>query len=426
MGEQSRASWTSRVTAFWGGRNIFLLWLGQVLSQAGDSVFMIALMWLMLDLTGSKALTGLAAASAYLPTLLFGLLAGVVVDRFNRRRVMMLADGLRAALVAVIPVVAALGWLTGTSGAWFLGCITFCVACVSTLFAPARDALIPELVRSNRLALANGMMQTSWQLALLLGPLLAGLIIPLSGLISLFPLDALTFLISLACIGLLPAWVGRVGNHDADATESAWANMRDGLRYVWQDPMLRGLAWVTAAYNLVLMGLAFVGTPIFVREVLDNDPQTYAWLQAAYAAGMFPGIWAAQKLSKRIRPGALVLLGIILDGVTYLPFFVISSVKPALIAICIHSSVIPLILVPRTTLVQDRVSPEYRGRVFSILNICIVGFSALSSALVGAVAEWVPAPHLFLIFGLLTTAVGLAGFFERALVFGDPKQREPD
>ena len=183
VGGKARAGLLMRATTFWGGRNIVFLWTGQVLSQAGDSVFMIALMWYMLDLTGSKALAGLAATSAYLPTLLFGLMAGVAVDRFNRRRIMIMADAMRAILVILIPLAAGLGWLTGGSGAWFLGCVTFCVACVSTLFAPARDALVPELVDSKKLDMANGMIQTSWQLALFVGPILAALLIPIFGLV---------------------------------------------------------------------------------------------------------------------------------------------------------------------------------------------------------------------------------------------------
>ncbi|MBW2261746.1 MAG: MFS transporter, partial [Deltaproteobacteria bacterium] len=224
--------------SFWVGRNVMLLWGGQVLSQAGDSVYMIALMWLMLDLTGSKALTGLAAMSAYLPTLLIGLFAGVVADRYNRRTVMALADLLRAGLVMTIPLAASMGLLEGGRGAVVLGLVTFAVACVSTLFNPARDALIPDITPKGKLTIANGLIQTSWQLAMFVGPLMAGLVLPFVGLVYLFHFDAATFVLSLGFIMLLPAAAGRVSRAREAA---AGSQILAGLRVVWSDRRLRGL-----------------------------------------------------------------------------------------------------------------------------------------------------------------------------------------
>ena len=398
--------------SFWVGRNVMFLWSGQVLSQAGDSVYMIALMWLMLDLTGSKALTGLAAMSAYLPTLLFGLLAGVAADRYNRRAIMAIADLVRAGLVMVIPLAAYAGLLEGGRGALVLGLVTFAVACVSTLFNPARDALIPDIAPKGRLTLVNGLIQTSWQLAMFIGPLMAGLVLPFIDLIDLFHFDAATFLLSMCFILLLPAAAGRVRRA---AEAAAGSQILAGLRAAWSDRRLRGLVVITAVYNFFLMGMPFVATPVYVREVLDGRPETYAYLQAVYAGGMLPGIAIAHWLSRRVRLGRLILVGIILDGLTYMPFFLIKSVPTALVFMGLHSVVIPIILVPRTTLVQRLADREMWGRVFAILNVCVVGFSALSSGFVGVVAEFVSAPVIFLVFGGLVALVGALGFLDRDL-----------
>jgi MFS family permease len=399
-----------RLRALWVGRNVSLLWSGQVLSQAGDSVYMIALMWLMLELTGSKALTGLAAMSAYLPTLLFGLLAGHVADRHNRRTVMVLADAIRAALVMLVPLAAYVGMLEGGRGALVLGLVTFAVACVSTLFNPARDAMIPDIVEEGKLNLANGLIQTSWQLAMFVGPLMAGLVLPFIDLVYLFHFDAATFVASMVFILLIPRAAGRVR-----VRAGAGGQILAGLRWVWRDRRLRGLVVVTAVYNMVLMGLPFVATPVYVREVLDNRPETFAWLQAVYAGGMLPGILIANALARRVRLGRLILAGIVLDGLTYVPFLFVRTVPLALLFMGIHSIVIPIIMVPRTTLVQRLVPREMWGRVFSILGVSVVGFSALSSALVGVVAELMPVGHVFLVFGCLTALVGALGGLDRNL-----------
>ena len=102
-------------------RNFALMWLGHLISHAGDAVFMIALPWLMLDITGSKSLTSLVSMSAYLPAVLFGLFAGIVVDRYNRKLIMIYSDILRSLLVAVIPLSLIYGFISPL----LIGTITF-------------------------------------------------------------------------------------------------------------------------------------------------------------------------------------------------------------------------------------------------------------------------------------------------------------
>jgi len=404
-----------RLRDYWVGRDVTLLWAGQVLSQAGDSVYMIALMWLMLDLTGSKALTGLAAMSAYLPTLFIGLVAGAAADRFNRRIMMAVADVVRALLVLCVPLLHRLGRLEGGSGALALGIITFAIACVSTFFNPARDAYIPDITPKGRLSLANGLIQSSWQLAMFVGPSLAGLLLPFTGLVAFFHFDAAMFAVSAVFVMLLPAAAGRVARPAGAGRWPAGRRILEGVRHAWSDRRIRGLVLVTAAYNIFLMGLPYVATPVYVREVLDNRPETYAWLQAVYAAGMLPGIALAHVLSKRIRPGRLMLYGIVLDGLTFMPFYFIETKVPALVMMAVHSMVIPLIMVPRVTLVQSLVTREMQGRVFSILAVFVTGFSALSSGLVGLSAEFVSVDVIFLVFGGLSALVGVLGFLDRHL-----------
>lgn len=401
-----------------------MLWAGQLLSQAGDAMYQIALMWFLLDLTQSKALTGLAAMSAYVPTLIFGLIAGAVADQCNRRYTMMAADLIRAALVMSIPLMHAMGLLHGQVGAWCLVIVTFMAASVSSLFNPARDALIPDIVAVEKLPMANGMIQTSWQAAICIGPLLAASLIPVVGMIALFRVDAVTYLISFLFIFFLPVGAGRVRHETRSGIQAATRRIKEGLRFTLEHRPLRGLMRVTASYNLVLMGLPFVGTPIFVREVLDGRPETYAFLNAVYAIGMVPGILLARALSTRIRAGSLVLWGIVFDGLTYMPFLWIRTVPQALLFTAVHACFIPLILVPRTTLVQTLVPHDLRGRVFSVLSICVVGFSALSSGLIGMVSEYLPVEQVFFVFGGLTAAVGFLGFLDRPLAHASIESQE--
>ena len=177
-------------------RNFVFLWIGHLVSHAGDAVYAIALPWLMLELTGSKSLTALVSMSAYLPALLFGLLAGVIVDRYDRKWIMILSDVLRALLVVVVPLSLIYGFVTPL----LIGMVTFFLSTFATLFYPARDSLIPQITSPEELPAANSAISISGQMSHLLGPLFTGVGMSFLGLTHLFTADAVSFLFSILMI----------------------------------------------------------------------------------------------------------------------------------------------------------------------------------------------------------------------------------
>jgi len=391
------------------------LWLAETVSQAGDSLFQIALIWLVLELTGSSAKTGLVAMSGYLPTLLFGLPAGEVADRFPRRRVLLAANLGRAALVLAIPALAGAGWL----GVAQLGALTFLMAVCAAHFNPTRDAVVPELVAPEELRAANTLVQSGWQLALLAGPGLAGLLIPLTGELQLFTANGLAYLLSawliwrMAARPRAPRRVAGDGRALADGLRRALAGVREGLALARRDRRLWAILWVTAADNLFIMGPAIVGTPLFVRQVLRGSQDDYAWLLTAFAAGTLAGSLLLHRLGGRVRDSRLLLWGIVLDGITFLPLLWVTSFWGAWWTIAVHSLVIPLIVIPRPTLIQRIVPPDFHGRVFSMISVAVTGLSAVSVALTGVVAERVPGDVVFGAIAVLGAACGLAGWLVR-------------
>ena len=138
-------------------KNFSLLWIVHFISKAGDSIFMIALPWLMLDLTGSSQLTALITLSAYVPPVLFGLIAGVFIDFYNKKMIMICSELLGALLVFIIP----LSILFNFINPLLIGCITFLLSTIGTFFHPTRDSLIPQLVSANQLPLANSSINLS-------------------------------------------------------------------------------------------------------------------------------------------------------------------------------------------------------------------------------------------------------------------------
>jgi MFS family permease len=396
-------------------QNILLLWCGQIVSQSGDCIFRIGLLWLLLEMTGSKSLTGLVAMAAYLPSLLFGLYSGALVDRFDRRRVMLFADAGRAAVVLLIPLVWALDGLSAVT----LGVLTFALASLTTLFIPARDTLVGRLVETDRRLTANALIQTSWQYALFLGPAVASVVLWLAGELHLFTVDSITFLVSFCFIYRIRTSPGSTAETAAAtapggplraALKDSWGDVKVGLRYAWRDRRVRGLLLITAVDNLFLMGPAIIGVPLFVREVLHLGAFSYAVLQVAHAIGMVAGTVLVARYGRHFRKGHIVLWGIILDGLTFFPLLWVDTFWGTFAVLAVHSMAIPMIIVPRPTIIHDIVPAEMQGRVFSMISVAVVGFTAVSISAAGLIAEVVPVNVMYAGTAVLAASTGAVGW----------------
>ena len=392
-------------------RNVFLLWAGQIVSQLGDSVFEIGLLWLLLERTGSTTLSGLVAMSAYLPTLLFGVASGAIVDRFDRRRLMLVADGARAAIVLLIPLLNRYDRLNAGG----LGVITFALASFNVLFNPSRDALLGLLVRRDQLLAANSIIQTSWQYALLLGPVGAAILLAFAGPIHLFTANAATFLVSFLFISRIRVPIEEAAAAPAIERRAIGSELREGLWYAVRDRRILVLLLITAADNLFLMGPATIGIPIFVREVVRGDATTYAIVKSALAVGMVAGTLALNQWGRNVGYGRIVLWGIILDGLTFLPLIWVTTTTGLYVTLMIHAMAIPLIVVARPTLVHTVVPTALQGRVFSLMTVSVYGFGSLSVALTGMAAEAIPINFVYGVIAVLAAGTGAVGWLARDL-----------
>ncbi len=402
-------------------RNIFNLFAGQTISQSGDTIFEIALLWLLLDLTGSNAMTGLIAMAAYLPTLLFGLFSGALVDTLDKRRIMLWADIARAILVLCIPL---LYWFGGLNGL-VLGLFTFAIASFNTFFNPARDSIVGNMVEPAQQLHANSLIHTSWQFATFLGPALAGILLLFVTEVQLFVADAATFLLSFYFIYkiALPKAKQQVAKRTdslniRSSFKQSLQDVRAGLQYVAKDRRLLVILFMTISNNLFLMGPALIGAPIFVREILHEGVKSYAFVNVAYGIGMFAGtvlLNKFKKLAPHISIGKILVWGIFLDGITFLPLLWVTSFWGMFVTIAIHAMAIPLIIVTRPTIMLNIVPPEMQGRVFSMVGISVQGVTAISIALTGVVADIIPINVVYGIIAVLAASTGIIGYLAKDL-----------
>ncbi len=380
------------------------MWLAQIISSAGDAIYHIALMWLILDLTGSSLATGLVAMSATVPAMLFGLYSGVLADRLPRMKLMIFANFSQALTVCLIPILI----LTHHQYALLFGLLAFVRASFGTLFPPALNAFIPEIATKKQLVRVNSLLSTSQQVAWFAGPAVAGTILNYFSLSTLFFFDAASFL--LAIIILLIVNAPRRQRKPV-ATYSGWNELVKGIRYAYHHEFLGFLILLTVVNNYFIMGPALVGMPILIKNSLHGSVADYAFVESFMALGMLAGSLLVYLSGTRIKSGALLLTGMILDGLTYSVFYGVQSIPLAWLLIFIHGIGIPMITISRTAMIQTYAEQAYHGRLFSMVHLAVVGVTALSAASVGAVAEIVEPRIIFLVIGLLAAACGIVGWF---------------
>lgn len=407
-------------------RNLLLLASGQFASRLGDASFHLALIWLAKELTGSKRAIGLAAMMEYLPILVFGALAGVVVDRLDRHRVMLGASLFRAALMFAVPLAFAIGYRGLGAGL----AAAFGLALATSLFTPARDALVPQLVGEGDRVGANALVQVSDQFAWLLGPLVYPLLVPLMGVTWSFAGPAAIFLASWLLLkgmrlpaAALPAAqgpeallrAGEAGGAPPGAVGTAWGELKEGFALAWGRKELRWLLILTAVNNFFIMGPAIVAMPVYVGIDLGLPVLYLGLIEAVLAAGMIVGSLTIIRWKPELGMGKLWLIGMAFDGATYIPMLLGPPFRWLVPLILFHALFIPWITVYRISIVQRVVMPSLQGRAFAFVGMAVVGVTALASGVTGMLLDLIPTHTLFGTWGFLGMCCGLAGFAVPAL-----------
>ena len=378
------------------------LWLGQVISAIGDYFYFLAVPILINKLTGSTAAIGLAMILGFaLPQLLFGLPAGVLVDRWDRRRVMIVADLVRAAMV--------LGGLLvrDAQTIWILYVVGFTVSVASRFFFPARSAMIPALVAENELVAANGLSQLTETAALLAGPALAGFMIGWFGEGVAFIVDSASFLVSAAAIWSIGAVTVQTTRAASEQTVRAlWNELVDGLRLLFGHPTLRGIVLSLAVVHLGIGAINVLWVPLLSRHY-GVGPEGMGIVDSAQGVGMALGGlavgWLAARFSKiRIGVICLVVIGLMLG---------LTGVAPGFVYILVFTFVVGLALTPAEaalmTLMQQITPDSSRGRVFSAFGTLGSIAGMVSMACAGGAAELVGIPSVYMACGVTVMLAGV-------------------
>ncbi len=378
------------------------LWTGQAVSNFGDALTNLALLLTAQRLTGSTAAVATTAIAVALPTLLFGVVAGAYVDRWNRKRVMIVSDLFRTSFVLLFLFV------TTPDRMWVLYTVAFIQAALGTFFNPARSAFLPRIVGTERLLAANSFSQMTQIVAGLAGTAVAGLIAAgADSLAAAFVIDAATFAVSLVAIASIrtPSSPER-----AERPSGLLAEVLAGIRVVTGSRILVGVM-IGAAIMMFGIGAVNVLLVPFIVEVLAVPETWFAAIEGAQVVSMVAAASLVAILAKRLRPTSIITYALGLTGVTVMAISLVTQAWHLMIVLFTVGWLISPLQASVSTLVQSEVDDEMRGRTGSALNTVLTGAQVASMAMAGAAAGLLGVRGVFVAAGLVAVFAGITTAF---------------
>ena len=376
-------------------RNFRLLWIGQTVSILGNFIYGVALPFQILALGGSALELGIGGSIAAVSMLLSLLVAGALVDRLPRRRVILVSD---LASGLVVTVIALLG-LTGTLAIVHLYAAAAFFGVAFSFVGPAITAIIPELIPEEVLVPGNAMRGLSRQIAQVSGPVLGGAIVALAGPPVAFAFDAATFFVSFGAVLLV-----RPGAREPQIAVPFVRQIREGLAFTFSVPWLWITIFLWALVNLAESGPYLVAMPLLVRDVLQGDARTYGAIVAAMGAGQVIGTFTISQLRVR-RTGIVIYAWGMLSALTYIVLGLVPVLPVILVLMAVRGLSFVGFGVLWESAIQRHVPREMLGRVASIDWFGAVLMGPLAPLLFAGIVESVGPAASFLIGGIMALAV---------------------
>lgn len=357
-------------------RNYRLYFAGQVVSVSGSWMQRVAQSWLVLHLTGSGIALGLVSALQFLPILLFGAWGGLVVDRIDKRRLLMVTQSLMGLLALVLGVVT----LTGLVQLWMVYMMALLLGAVTAVDNPGRQSFVMELVGRRQVSNAVSLNSAVFTASRIVGPAMAGVLITAVGTGWCFVLNAASFGgVLMALVAMEAGQLERVA-----PSPRAQGQLMEGLRYVWSRPDLRTPLALLAVVGTLALNFTVV-LPLLARNTFHGDASTYGTLFSVLGAGSLAGaLFTASRREPSIRllVGALGFFGLFMLGAAAAPTL------PLEILALIPMGVAALVFQTTTTsLIQLRSEPALRGRVMALYSVVFLGTTPIGAPTVGWVAE---------------------------------------
>ena len=377
-------------------RSLLALLASETVSVTGSQMTWVALPWFVLTTTHSPGKMTLVLLSESLGLILFGLPGGSLLEKLGSRRTMILADGVRAPLTLVIPL---LYWSGGLSFGLLLA-LVFAIGALSTPYFAAQRSIVPELVGEDEVLVgkANVFLQSAQRVTMLLGPATAGVLIALLDAPSVIVIDAATYVVSML---LVAAFVRPQKAVPVEHEERA--RFFDGIRYVVRDPLLRG--WMVAFVVGDAAWMAFfAAVPVLVVSDYGSNPRIVGWIFAAFGVGAVLGNTAAFRLQER-KEGLAIIATLVYGQALPLWALVVHIPAVAVMGVLFVSGIFNGLVNPSIhALLTLSSPPAIRARVMSALATVFMLSTPLGLAFAGPVLSTSGAHPVLVSFAAIQTA----------------------
>jgi MFS family permease len=395
----------AKVGQLWRNRDYLLLWSGQLVSVVGTQVSQLAYPLLMLALTRSPAQAGFLSAARTVPYLLLGLPAGALVDRWDRKRMMIVCDAGRALALGSIPLALALGRLTLTQ----LYAVALIEGTLNVFFNLAETVAITRVVSREQIPAATTMNEVTLSTGSMLGPALGGLIYALGQSLA-FLVDAVSYAVSVVSVWLIRA---ELNEERPAAASSLLDDIREGVAWLWRQSLMRFVAVVVGGTVLIESGYILV--VIILAQRMGAPPAVIGLVLGAGGVGSLVGAVLSGPATKRLTFGQIAL-GVHWIWALLLPLYAIAPDPLALGAITAAAyGITPVFFVAQYSYRLSRIPDRLQGRVNGVFRLLLYGGQPLGLALAGLLSQSLGPIWAMLAFAVLVVLLALAVTLNREL-----------
>lgn len=395
-------------------RPFALLWTGSTLSAMGDAMTWVALVWIAFERGGAGLVSALVVVSTA-PVIVGGFAMGLLLDRFDRRRVLTRVNLVLGLAVASVPVWFA---LAGPPPTWLLFVVAGLYGFLKMANWAGIPSLIPALVGDDDLNTANAMESATFGIADVGGPAIAGALIALTGAYEVLALDAVSYLAFLAC---LTALRGRLPTSAPPTALGARPSLRPAFRFMWRTPAVRATTLMFMAFN-VGEGMLLVLMPTFSRSVLGGNAATFGALLSVFSLSMLVGAVAIGAMTWRWPLGRSIALMQTLAGLSFLGLAAATSFPAAAVTLVLAGLFASPVTIWAQTIRMRLTPEEMRGRVFGVLRTLMQSTPPIGGALAGVLLAGPTVAVPVLVMTGLMALPGLVGLVTPGLADdGDPR-----
>src|SRR5579862_6013114 len=387
----------SRVFKAFQYRDFRLMWIGACTSSIGTWMQIVAQGWLIYRLSHSAFLLALDQFLGGLPIFLLSLIGGVIADRVERRRILLASQYLQMASAAILTILVA----TGLVHVWHILCLSFVSGLAQAFGGPAYQALIPTLVEKDDMPNASALNSIQFNVAVMVGPALAGQALAKLGEKWCFGLNALSFLAPIIALTMitsrfLPVKTG----------ESIYSSLKQGIQFARKQGSMEALIVLAFCMTALAMPMRTY-IPVFVKDIFHRGPETYGNLLALMGMGSIFGSLAIATAGNMQRKGRVALLALALLGAGITGFALSQSLPLSETFLVVVGASMMTVFATVNSLVQLITTNEMRGRVMSAYNFAFRGGMPMGNLLSGWLVPMFTAPVVLGVNGLLLVFVAL-------------------